>query len=110
MTNEKHTKTPWYAKTRHGITWIDDGQLDASLCICEMAETFDEMIEQPQANAAFIVRAVNAHEALVEALNNADAQIVSILNEPRFSLEYRNSIASTLEQARAALKLAKGED
>lgn len=58
----KHTPTPWGVPdggTQPTITTADE-----SKHIATMADTGDEM----EANAAFIVRAVNCHEALVAAL------------------------------------------
>jgi hypothetical protein len=58
----KHTPTPWTVPDggiRPAIYTADEVEH-----IATMADTGDEM----EANAAFIVRAVNSHDALVEAL------------------------------------------
>jgi hypothetical protein len=71
MTNEiKHTPTPWFYNYQH------DGIYDApdirgeSVCIAGI-----KRIPDYKANVEFIVRAVNSHDALVEALKDAHEQI-----------------------------------
>ena len=63
----EHTPTPWVADPddREGYEWnihIIDGQ-DGHNRICFMSNG-----PETEANAAFIVKAVNSHDALVEAL------------------------------------------
>lgn len=52
----KHTKTPWLVASGSGRTIITDGRIPA------VAETHGDDAE---GNAAFIVRACNAHDDLV---------------------------------------------
>jgi hypothetical protein len=56
-------------------------------------------------NATLIVRAVNAHEAMVEALAWAMYQI----NEPRLVRGQNDEHVAAWQKARAALRLARGE-
>lgn len=100
MSEQKHTPTPWSANrfaevTAHGGV------------ICE---TIGSDYTQPQddANAAFIVLAVNSHQALVEALQSC----VKIL--PRYTgcgefPSQDEECEAVLEEAREALVLASGE-
>jgi hypothetical protein len=55
------------------------------------------------ANAALIVRCVNSHEALVEALEEMIEEVENEDHEPKDW-----SVAVCLKHARAALKVAKG--
>lgn len=55
-----------------------------------------------RANAAIIVRAVNAHEAMVDVVHDC----IDLLNRPNLTIRER----STINKARAALALAKGKD
>ena len=72
MTQEtKHTPTPWEVETNPNIKiYIRAGTKE----ICHMCE--GDLYGRPDVNAAFIVRACNSHDALVEALkallDNAD--------------------------------------
>lgn len=58
----EHTKTPWYGNGRAIVTAF----CQKEICLCHAEDEFPEDIAY--ANAAFIVRAVNSHEKLVEAL------------------------------------------
>jgi hypothetical protein len=60
MTNTKHTPTPWTSK---GDQVIEDGEVVA------------DCFQLPEGNAEFIVRAVNSHEALLDALMVADFHV-----------------------------------
>lgn len=66
----KHTPTPWEL-TPHGRGWLIDTRgayrYGPIAIIGDDSEGIDS--EMRNYNAAFIVRAVNAHEDLVEALN-----------------------------------------
>lgn len=85
MTNAKHTPTPWkvggagdtgiFATDVHPIT----KEIDEAVYIAEIMDAaiddgtggLDSVDEERwRANAAYIVKAVNCHERLVEALKN----------------------------------------
>lgn len=70
--NNKHTPTPWFISAKE-----QDGY-----CINSLADEFNPLVAETvdfvpcfgddgKANADFIVRAVNSHEALVEACKHA---------------------------------------
>ena len=59
-----------------------------------------------KANAALICRAVNSHESLVAALEQQITLTVDLANGYRTDLE---TITQMIQDARAALALAKGE-
>jgi len=71
--NEKHTATPW----KIGKSYTDEiaiRECDTDDCVavcCDLLE--DEM----EANAEFITRACNAHDALMEALQQCSGYIAS---------------------------------
>ena len=59
----EHTPTPWIRReSKSDVIWIEDGNGRVVMHNSSVKDPED------QANAAFIVRAVNAHEELVEAL------------------------------------------
>lgn len=96
MANMNHTPTPYRQGTgnplRHSIRIINArGMLVAE------ARSAIETYEMTAANAAFIVRACNAHYDLVEALE----MLLQDCKEKGRSASYR--------QAESALKLARGE-
>lgn len=57
-----------------------------------------------EANAAFIVRAVNAHDALVSAIESGIASLEQLVNVGRIPANNAG-----LRDLRAALKLARGD-
>ena len=67
----KHTKTPWPMPSQDGLILENDG--------CFIASTYvDSDIRDPEecaANAAYIVRCVNAHDKLVAALKDAEMRL-----------------------------------
>jgi len=111
----KHTKTPWHLGGQDSLeirAAHPNGGDWANLLATVHAATArladirvsggggTAWLAESQANAAMIVRAVNAHEALVEALErivNAHAAMVDDFEE------------QVVEIAKAALRAAKGE-
>ena len=86
-----HTPTPWDLRSS-SITVKDNGEDIVAEANGGLSGTIGEAV----ANAAFIVQACNAHEALVDALETAEG--------------FRHSSPETWYPAvAAALKLAKGE-
>jgi hypothetical protein len=101
----KHTPTPWFPGRTfgRGISTVDaidpaDGQLFA---VCEVfgVNKMDEACEVSNANAAFIVRAVNSHERLVAALREAEGVIAEVCVDQHPD----NVCCHVLRQVRAAL-------
>ena len=61
-----HTPTPWIRReSKSDVIWIEDGNGRVVMHNSSVKDPED------QANAAFIVRAVNAHEELLAALHEA---------------------------------------
>ena len=72
----KHTATPWY--TRHGQISSLTSTHGCTIANCNTtAKGISD--EEAEANAALIVRAVNSHATLVEALEDARRGLADIL-------------------------------
>lgn len=104
MIEPKHTPTPWthHLGTILAIRKCGNRSVAITLSrgmhdLCEI-DTFDER----EANAALIVRAVNAHEQLVGALESV-AQA--------FAVEHIAEVIppSVMAKVKAALRAARGE-
>ncbi len=108
MTKSKHTPTPWTLDTHK---YTDDGNKCRTFVIHGKDYAIGR-IQGPfavigkdaekEANAAFIVRACNAHDELVRALETAETYFNEYAAETPAS-------AHTLHHVRAALAKAKGE-
>ena len=85
----QHTPTPWNVVTHNGVSLIDGD-----------ADRIGVNVEAP-ANAAFIVRACNSHDALVKALEAVEAWAATHGKPLDFDA------ACMVQHVRAALKLAK---
>lgn len=64
----EHTKTPWYTACNEAnwVSAIIDEENDFTICQCE------GLMERAEANASFIVKAVNAYGPMLEALNKIE--------------------------------------
>ena len=115
-TQPQHTPTPWVATYRKHVDewWIGAKNTDAVLKLpisqmtCAIKAMSGNSQQEAAANAAFIVRACNAHAALVQALEN----IVDFFGSYVTTLPDRNGkemldIDFSLDDARNALNLAE---
>lgn len=111
-----HTPTPWRVETGTTLIWgdctiCDDGttpdRLGVPVADAQLARPWSDgrpSYNEADANAAFIVRAVNSHDALVKALEN----IAGNDEEPRVMLSgttaegLRNIARAALEAARSS--------
>ena len=108
----EHTPTPWKLKHKIDPTAVSgitkSAGFDAVIANCggwsSNTADPDKQRNEQVANAAFIVRACNAHEALVEAL----AFYVMIFGNTAASIT-RESAREAYESANSALALARGE-
>lgn len=116
MTKQQHTPTPWRLDGWDIKSAENQGRHIVAHSDSAWAHNRDG------ANATFIVRAVNAHDALVEALENAalfleigaryapndsiNEKIIST-NETLCTVRLSETMRTSVEKARAALKLAK---
>ncbi len=110
MSDIKHTPTPW--RTDEDFDHLSvagaDGAQIADCCILGFKVKRNDAINR--ANAAFIVRAVNAHDDLVDALEVAK-QFVEQEAEMRGDADkgYALSCAAILPVIRAALAKASAQ-
>lgn len=109
----EHTPTPWIqsACTVHQAdNWKDGENLGGK----EIAHVYDILsddlpTDENEANAAFIVRAVNSHAALVEAVEGLLPWIAKAQADNAFeNCAMPNGASVAMQKARAALELEKG--
>ena len=107
-----HTPTPWNVNggMRQGIKTV----YAATGSIAEMTDCKAHSDAEQEANAAFIVRCVNSHEALIDALNALEIWATFQAAENRQKREMmgqRQSLAADhpIYEARKALAAAKGD-
>ncbi len=105
----KHTPTPWeYFLNKHGTQYRIAGDNCFPIAALDMygSEGHGPTKKVSEANAAFIVRAVNNHEALIEALQKcleaANAHEAKALHSGKLHEVIR-------DYARSALAAAKGD-
>jgi hypothetical protein len=104
----KHTPTPWKLDKEGGFTITDssDRTSDASDIAYvnpEKENWGDKYDGDPEANGEFIVRAVNSHDALLEALRNC----VKNFTWPEFGDEGYGRAVEVFQQAEAAISQAE---
>lgn len=114
--NTKHTPLPWVFA--YGAIYRDLPNLQAEnsgIRIAQMDrnEPHTTPVER-DANAAYIVKAVNAHDELVGALEHFEEYASQVLRdhirdlgETERNKAYHDAIRKDIEQARSALALAK---
>lgn len=66
--NPKHTPTPWKLENSSTVI-VPDGAGGT------IAEVYGDDVKEQKANAAFIVKAVNAHDVLVTALRRTEKHV-----------------------------------
>lgn len=94
----EHTKTPWHIENEPMNIWDELGRLIARVN-CPMEP--DEAWERGMANARLIVRAVNAHEDLVAALERAEQFVAGVVQEYYGHTDELQSIRAALAKARS---------
>lgn len=97
---QKHTPTPWITQQIENHIQIMRGH---EYGYTGIGQTYHTDLETNKANAAFIVRACNSHDALVEALEGL------LADDGTASSQNINKVLKAREKARTALALAKGE-
>src|SRR5574337_41044 len=101
MANMNHTPTPWKKGSRN-LERHSRAILDSHGMLVAEARAATETWEQTEVNANFIVRACNAHEALVKACQAAKERALTPEHE-------RGDVRELLDTLTRALKLACGE-
>lgn len=103
-----HTPTPWYLEITPSALWIGvekaaGGKVGDIVTSLDVGEEYNPWYnDQAKANAAFIVLAVNSHDALVEALTWALGQ----MSKPTLIRRQNSGYFASYEAAVAALALA----
>lgn len=101
MTQTKHTPTPWYSNDDYAD--IRDHRANLIMRKPSTKTSIYADIETAKANAAFIVKAVNSHEALVVALQACMERICEVDKE--YEAEHSPAFLKGVE----ALKQAGGK-
>jgi hypothetical protein len=97
MSTTTHTPTPWYTELDRSIR-ADDGDGHVALLAGS-----DFNVATEEANAAFIVRACNAHDALVAALR----ELIDDADNSGVTAHFKGrGFDESIEKARAALAKA----
>lgn len=106
MTNAKHTPTPW--------TFTNQTTDERPWCVITIKDATDDVViqreyhindaQKEEANAAYIVKAVNCHEQLVKALKWAEPLIAEWFNQKPHCQD-----TSGLSLIRAALAAAEAQ-
>lgn len=102
MSEEKHSPLPWHVQ---GGTNVDAGDVHVDgvrVAKC-WTSTFAPPLQESAANAALIVRAVNAHAALLAACEAAEEVLASVAAEDAWRAADR-----ALAAVRAAIASARG--
>ena len=106
----KHTKTPWTTESPCGFPYsgiyiVPESSKDFPFHIAQIRELRED--EETDANAEFIVTACNAHDALVEALEDSKKEIEFIIKHKReINIDVMpKRIANVIDKA---LTLARG--
>lgn len=71
-----HTPTPW-TKGKHGDMRAPDGQQVTTYGL-NIAAVMSSPSDEDRANSAFVIKAVNAHHELVEALQQARIAVAEL--------------------------------
>ena len=107
--NTKHTPTPWVQRGRYiNVESVVDGVPGHYEVACIASHNDDKN----EANAAFIVRAVNAHEALYNTVKTIKAEFVNharVKGEEIILDGTETTLDSILVMLSEAISLAEGE-
>lgn len=114
-----HTPTPWHVQDNTdfsgGLQLRIDSELHGAVAVVTSAEYAGQKVDpEHYANAAFIVRACNSHDALVAFLEKYIREDEEAIAEwerqfPTMKWGKDDRAIKNLEAARQLLKAAKGE-
>ncbi len=106
MSEPKHTPLPWiiFSDLEDGPVALLPAGRPGEIC------RFNQFMQNNQANAEFIVRAVNNHDALVEALRDADDALRGMIYD--FEHETGENVDADINHTMEKIEqaLAKGKD
>jgi hypothetical protein len=112
-TKSEHTPTPWAVDEDHPTSVVFEADTEIEICTTDSGSSAEQ--GEDEANAALIVRAVNSHAALVEALGDLveiidRAGLLNLSNGVQLGqTSWYVKASDRLEYARTALSLAMGE-
>lgn len=101
--NAEHTPTPWEQDGAYVVSRLTD---IPHVDIADCARPLTSSVALGKANAAFIVKAVNSHDALVAALTEAREQIAEMVEAwdgPSRPGLWRSNSLGTLDRIDRAL-------
>lgn len=106
MKNNNHTQGEWHLESANGIKYIQDknNRYLATVHSLEDGKNNDERREESEANARLIVKAVNNHEKLIEALKQAKEDIILLTSNSlgqstcEWSTQYIDDLLQSIEQ------------
>lgn len=104
----EHTPTPWtseHIKMNGPKIYAGDHEGDA---VCQLFDKYGCAFANASGNAALIVKAVNSHAALVNALERCIVDLEASRTLAQHTLGEPHGINQTLEIARAALAFPIG--
>lgn len=107
MNEIKHTPLPWKTEGRHILSSKEN--FPDFIAICGRLDT-EPHSEENKANAELIIRAVNSHDALVEALRIAEMGLRG--EYPHYTHKIpsaKSAREAALYKVQEALNLAKGD-
>jgi len=113
MSNSEHTPVPWGIEATDTTLWVGpmrpDGKKieDLVFYIRVDPEYTDAALAKRKANAAFVIKAVNSHNALVSALEQIIEMNVQYAID-RYGDASQAEMMACVSTARAALAEAKG--
>ena len=102
----KHTETPWKVKGNNIDIMAPDVAI-GELLVAKVTHDGHDALEV-QANAQFIIKAVNNHDALVEALQKLVLAVDPVINSKALGLE--PFFVEPIKQAWLAIANATKED
>jgi hypothetical protein len=108
----KHTPTPWYVSIEDGMPIL--GANGARICdtdVCDADSELQALAQETQqaVDAAFIVRACNAHEDLTEALASIIADYEATIDVAKQGKIAEISLGQFRRLSLAKARLAKAE-
>ena len=121
MPNQTHTKTPWILTgpcpdtpdTSHWFAQANANSDDRKVDVCECFPIDDDgqVGRECHANAAFIVRACNSHDALVESLEKCEAVANDLFEDLKAygDQSRRQQFTAICNNARAAIAIANAK-
>lgn len=97
--NAQHTRTPWRVMSKEGRYIAAANEAGVDVVIADLRNEHGCVTPSTKDNAAFIVRAVNAHDELVAALRDVEGRLSDLARLSLAGQGYWRAV----KRARAAL-------